>query len=225
MRGIEREFAGGMNQLASFVVILTCPLECLRVRWNDWGEPTRSSCPRICQRDVTMGKRWMPRAMRVAPKLDSDWFPDEVRRYHILTPYPATPLFRQMQAEGRLLHQDWSRYDTAHVVFQPKNMSPERLMEGYEWCYERLFSHASIWRRRPSDRSAVLSYLAMSYLYKRSNLFWHLLIKYRLTHAAWRPLVELTRRRHLKFRKRLAAREATDDASDLRSSTIVSAGV
>ena len=47
--------------------------------------------------------------------------------------------------------------------------------------YERLFSHASIWRRRPEDRSAVLPYLAMSYLYKRSNRFWYPLIRYRLT--------------------------------------------
>jgi hypothetical protein len=50
------------------------------------------------------------------------------------------------------------------------------LEQGYAWCYEKLFSHASIWRRRPSDPNAVLAYLAMSYLYKRCNRFWHLLI-------------------------------------------------
>ena len=51
-------------------------------------------------------------------------------------------------AEGRLLHKDWNLYDTAHVVFQPKGMSVEQLEEGYEQCYRRIFSHASIWRRR-----------------------------------------------------------------------------
>jgi len=25
-----------------------------------------------------------------------------------LTPYPGTPLFRQLESEGRLLHRDWS---------------------------------------------------------------------------------------------------------------------
>src|SRR5262249_50390898 len=40
----------------------------------------------------------------------------ECATFHILTPYPGTPLFRRMEAEGRLLHKDWSRYDTAHVV-------------------------------------------------------------------------------------------------------------
>ena len=130
----------------------------------------------------------------------------ECSTFHILTPYPATPLFRQMEAEGRLLHRDWSLYDTAHAVFRPRHMTPEELEQGYAWIYQRLFSHASIWRRRPEDWRAVAPYLAMSYLYKRSNRFWHLLIKHDLVHAVWRPLVELTRLRHLQFRKRLAVR-------------------
>ncbi len=73
----------------------------------------------------------------------------ECATFHILTPYPATPLFRQMEAEGRLLHRDWTLYDTGHVVFRPKHMTPEELEDGYAWIYQRLFSHASIWRRRP----------------------------------------------------------------------------
>jgi radical SAM superfamily enzyme YgiQ (UPF0313 family) len=138
----------------------------------------------------------------------AEWIEDnrlECATFHILTPYPATPLFRTMEAEGRLLHKNWDLYDTAHVVFRPKHMKPEELADGYAWCYRRLFSHRSIWRRRPADGRVVLPYLAMSYLYKRSNRFWHFLIKHRLTARVWRPLVELTRRRHLKFRRRLAA--------------------
>src|SRR5579871_989587 len=87
----------------------------------------------------------------------------ECATFHILTPYPGTPLFAQMEREGRLLHKDWSRYDTAHVVFRPKQMSEQQLAEGYTWCYERLFSHPSIWRRRPDTIAATLPYLAMSY--------------------------------------------------------------
>jgi radical SAM superfamily enzyme YgiQ (UPF0313 family) len=127
----------------------------------------------------------------------------ECATFHILTPYPGTPLFKQMEAEGRLLHRNWDLYDTAHVVFRPRHLTPDELAEGYAWCYRRLFSHRSIWRRRPADPRAVLPYLAMSYLYKRSNRLWHLLIRHRLTGVVWRPLVEWTRRRHLRFRRRL----------------------
>ena len=151
----------------------------------------------------------------------------ECATFHILTPYPGTPLFRQMEAEDRLIHRDWTRYDTGHVVFRPKRMSPQQLMDGYAWCYRRLFSHASIWRRRPEDWRAVPAYLGMSYLYKKSNWLWPLLIRHRLVHKAWRPLVELTRRRHVKFRARLAQRPI-HDAPKLSASisfAVVSAGV
>jgi radical SAM superfamily enzyme YgiQ (UPF0313 family) len=132
--------------------------------------------------------------------------PLESANFQILTPYPGTPLFRQMEAEGRLLHRDWSLYDTAHCVFRPKHMTPRQLEDGYARCYRRLYSHASIWKRRPSDWRAVPAYLAMAYLYKRSNWLWPHLIRSRLTQVLWRPLIEVSRLRHLRFRRRLAAR-------------------
>lgn len=150
----------------------------------------------------------------------------ECATFHILTPYPGTPLFRALAAEGRLLHRNWALYDTAHVVFEPRHMSADELAHGYAWLYQRLFSHASIWRRRPHDRAAVGPYLLMSYLYKRSNGFWHLLIRSRLTQIVWRPIVEMTRRRHLRFRVRLARRPVTRDGSrPAMSASVVSAGV
>jgi len=85
-------------------------------------------------------------------------------------------------------------------------MTAEELESGYRWIYRRLFSHTSIWRRRPQEWRAVAPYLAMSYLYKRSNRFWRLLIKHDLVHAVWQPLVELTRVRHVRFRRELEAR-------------------
>lgn len=155
-----------------------------------------------------------------------EWIEDarlECATFHILTPYPGTPLFSQLESEGRLLHRDWSLYDTAHVVYRSRHLTPEELLDGYAWCYERLFSHRSIWRRRPEDWRAVPPYLAMSYLYKRSNWLWHMLIRHRLTGPVWRPLVEWTRRRHLKFRRQLEAR-ALEPAGAMPGA-VVSAGV
>jgi hypothetical protein len=60
----------------------------------------------------------------------------------------------------------------------------------------------------------------MSYLYKRSNSLWHQLIRHRLTACVWRPLVEMTRRRHLKFRRRLLSRP-----HECMPGAVVSAGV
>ncbi len=72
----------------------------------------------------------------------------ECATFHIMTPYPGTPLFRQLEAEGRLLHRDWSKYDTAHAVFRPKHMTSEELELGYDWLYRWCF-------RRPASGSAA----------------------------------------------------------------------
>jgi radical SAM superfamily enzyme YgiQ (UPF0313 family) len=153
----------------------------------------------------------------------------ECATFHILTPYPGTPLFRQIEAEKRLLHENWSLYDTSHVVFRPKHMTPEQLALGYDWLYRRLFSLKSIWRRRPSQWAAVPPYLLMSLLYKRSNRLWHWLIKHRLVRVAWHPLVEWTRLRHLRFRARLASKPSAGagarEAAASEFKTVVSAGV
>ena len=136
------------------------------------------------------------------------WIEDqrlECATFHILTPYPGTPLFRRLEAEGRLLHRNFDLYDTGHVVFRPARMTADELARGYAQMYARLFSAASIWRRRPARASEVPAYLVMSALYKRSNAVWPALIRQRLTGAAWRPFVETARRRHVRFRRRLAS--------------------
>jgi radical SAM superfamily enzyme YgiQ (UPF0313 family) len=144
----------------------------------------------------------------------------ECATFHILTPYPGTPLFKMMESQNRLLHRNWDLYDTAHVVFRPRNMTPEQLFEGYSSCYKRLFTLSSIWRRRPHGFATIAAYLAGIYLYKRSNRFWPFLIRHNLTGPIWRPLIELTRRRHVRFRNRLQTN------TDIRSTgNIVAAGV
>ncbi len=140
-----------------------------------------------------------------------DWIEEtrlECATFQILTPYPGTPLFARLESEGRILHRDWDRYDTAHAVFLPRNMTPEELEEGYSECYRRVFSHASIWHRRPHDHAAIPGYLAMSYLYKRCNWLWSFLIRHQLVAVAWRPLVRAARRRHLRFRRKLGCSPA-----------------
>jgi radical SAM superfamily enzyme YgiQ (UPF0313 family) len=60
---------------------------------------------------ATEGLR-MPYRMRdpqqIAAEFAADKQPLECATFHILTPYPATPLFRRMEAEERLLHRDWT---------------------------------------------------------------------------------------------------------------------
>jgi radical SAM superfamily enzyme YgiQ (UPF0313 family) len=71
----------------------------------------------------------------------------DLPRYAVATPFPNTVLYRRLEAEGRLLHQNWALYDVEHVVFQPKQMSPERLQEGLEWTWRQSYCLGSLARR------------------------------------------------------------------------------
>lgn len=65
----------------------------------------------------------------------------------MLTPYPGTPFREQVEAENRLLEMPWSHYDTAHVVFQPKNFTVDELRAAYDWLCRKIYSPSQIARR------------------------------------------------------------------------------
>jgi radical SAM superfamily enzyme YgiQ (UPF0313 family) len=67
--------------------------------------------------------------------------------FNILTPFPGTKLFERLEAQGRILHKDWSRYDTKHVVFAPARMTPEELLEGYRRVSRDVYSFSAIIER------------------------------------------------------------------------------
>jgi radical SAM superfamily enzyme YgiQ (UPF0313 family) len=58
---------------------------------------------------------------------------------YILTPYPGTPIYDQLEAEGRLLVHERDKYGWANAVFRPARMSAEELEQGVQQTYERLY--------------------------------------------------------------------------------------
>ncbi len=68
--------------------------------------------------------------------------------FNILTPFPGTRLYQRLEAEGRILTCDWSKYNSrVDVVFRPRRMNPEELLAGYEYANQRFYSWRSVCRR------------------------------------------------------------------------------
>jgi radical SAM superfamily enzyme YgiQ (UPF0313 family) len=65
----------------------------------------------------------------------------------ILTPFPGTPLYAEMNAQGRLTDHNWAHYDFRHVVFNPAHMSPHDLRRGHDWVLGRFYSGRSVAQR------------------------------------------------------------------------------
>lgn len=90
---------------------------------------------------------------------------------HILTPYPGTITYDVMNSEGRILTTDFSLYDTAHVVMQPKNMTPEELYQGYLYVYRSVYSFKNIIRRIPRSYKQIPAYLMFNFFYRKWGVF------------------------------------------------------
>jgi radical SAM superfamily enzyme YgiQ (UPF0313 family) len=68
--------------------------------------------------------------------------------FNILTPYPGTPLFQRLDAQGRILTRDWRKYNgRTDVVFQPNQMSVDELLAGFRYANESFYSLRSVAKR------------------------------------------------------------------------------
>src|SRR2546427_1398530 len=70
----------------------------------------------------------------------------ETATFHILTPYPSTALYQRMEAQGRMMSDDWDLFDTRRCVFKPARMTPEALEAGYWRAYRDFYKWGSIWK-------------------------------------------------------------------------------
>src|SRR5579863_4610813 len=91
----------------------------------------------------------------------------ELAYFNVLTPLPGTALFERMKAEGRITSFEWEKYDGKHVMFKPKRMSPEALLDGFFWANHAFFSHTSILRRLFYTRQRIVARYAMNLAFRR----------------------------------------------------------
>src|SRR5438132_11004132 len=70
--------------------------------------------------------------------------------FHILTPYPGTALFADMDARNRIETRNWDLYDTRHVVYRPAGLTPDELKRGYDRAYESFYGRGGLLLEAPS---------------------------------------------------------------------------
>jgi len=101
--------------------------------------------------------------------------------YHVLTPYPGTQLYTDMVQQGRILTNNWDLYDTRHVVYQTKHVSPAELEEGYHWAYNEFYTWSNI--VRSSIKHDSVTHMLKHFLYsggwKKFEPLWNFIIKTR----------------------------------------------
>lgn len=99
--------------------------------------------------------------------------------FHILTPYPGTNLFTQMEKEGRILTKNWDLYDTRHVVYKTNKITAEDLEYGYNQAYKDFYSWENILKASLIHDSTIhkLKHLFYTGGWKKFEPLWNFIIK------------------------------------------------
>lgn len=71
----------------------------------------------------------------------------DLPRYSILTPFPKTQFYAQLEEQGRIFERDWAMYDVEHCVFRPARMTEEQLTEGITWAWKETYRASNILQR------------------------------------------------------------------------------
>jgi radical SAM superfamily enzyme YgiQ (UPF0313 family) len=90
-----------------------------------------------------------------------------------MTPYPGTPVFNRLRNEGRILTDDWSKFDTTKVIVSPLNMTPEKLLESFDQIKNTIYGKMSVLKRAlPNITMSVEQtafYFALNRGYRKQN--------------------------------------------------------
>ena len=111
--------------------------------------------------------------------------------FHILTPYPGTALYADMLRQKRMATSNWDLYDTRHVVYEPKGLSPEQLKRGYDWSYKAFYRWNSIFRGSAAHESLEhqLKHFFYSAGWKKFERAWDFVIRVKQL-SQMRPILE-----------------------------------
>ena len=71
----------------------------------------------------------------------------DLPRFSIITPFPGTEFYKELDEAGRIVERDWAMYDVEHCVYEPKHMTKEELEEGIAWVWKQAYSWKNIFRR------------------------------------------------------------------------------
>ena len=67
----------------------------------------------------------------------------DLAEFTVLTPFPHTRAYADLSRQNRILSHDWNEYSADKVVFQPKQMSRERLQELLDYAWQTFYQDES----------------------------------------------------------------------------------
>jgi radical SAM superfamily enzyme YgiQ (UPF0313 family) len=126
----------------------------------------------------------------------------------ISIPIPGTPFAREVEAEGRIFDHDLSHYEGDHLVFLPRNVSPDDVFDVYDrlnrvfYAWPRIFQRGwrLIWSYLRHGRGAAryVRWMLIAVIFLKVSIF-------ERDHAG-QKVYAVSRKNRAEVRSRLAGR-------------------
>ncbi len=103
----------------------------------------------------------MDATIRFALRLDPDY-----AQFTILTPYPGTPIFRELKEKDLLATEDWDRYTVLNPVirYEAYGLTPQQVSRKLLTAYLRFYLRPGYLFRQPGVLKTVFTTLYTSYI-------------------------------------------------------------
>lgn len=67
----------------------------------------------------------------------------DLAEFTVLAPFPHTKAYNDFVKEGRIFDFNWDNYNAGRVVYQPKHVTPEKLMDIYHYAWDSFYKDES----------------------------------------------------------------------------------
>lgn len=85
----------------------------------------------------------------------------DLPRFSVITPFPGTEFYTELESQGRITERNWAMYDVEHCVYQPARMTKEELEAGIAWAWKEVYSVKNIWKRLDLTKPRTLKSVYM----------------------------------------------------------------
>ena len=94
-------------------------------------------------------------------------------QFLILTPVPGTQVYKELEAQGRIICRDWRKYDGHFAVFQPRQFTPYELQYETIRATKKFYSWPSVLKRVWARDWLPAKFKAYGRIHFWQSRWWH----------------------------------------------------
>jgi radical SAM superfamily enzyme YgiQ (UPF0313 family) len=97
--------------------------------------------------------------------------------FGIVTPFPGTKFYEELDKEGLIFETDWEKFDEMHSVYKTRHLSKEKIEELATYCMAKFWTldtfldRENVFKKRTKEKTSLINFIQGEFQSVRQNLF------------------------------------------------------